>query len=154
MELAGVRFRSTDQIADFAVTVGEGFAQYVRRALGRSEAFEQLEQGERDRLALLGEVERAVRSSGEDRLRQPFADVRLASYAGGREVGQAEVGDGPGEECRRVEDVCPRGLLPPDPGILQHLQLMGHLAILTGLVLQAPVAAIGGLRVPLRRWWR
>ncbi len=80
-ELTDVVLALADDLGDLRVVVVEHIVQDQRSPLLRREALEQHEQRQRQRVGCLSVLSRIIAAVGDDRLRQPLADVALATRA-------------------------------------------------------------------------
>lgn len=122
IELAAVDLRKLQDLRDLAIAVPERLPQDEHRPLCGDEPFQQYQQRQRHRVALLGRVQGSqcpVR--GQHRLRQPRTDVALSLDPSRRQPVQAQVGDHFGQPGRRHRDRRPIRAVPSQKGVLDHV---------------------------------
>ena len=133
-----------DGRGDLAVGQVEDLAEHEHRPLGRPERFQHGQHRDRDALReldVLGDI-----GAGQQRLRQPLADVVLAAARQRPQPVERLAGDDPDEVGPRVTHLRAVDAGPPQPGLLHHVLRIGRRAEhLVGDREQQ--AAMGGERV-------
>ena len=129
-ELAHVVLALADDRGDLGVAVVEDVVEQEDRALLGREALEQDQHRQRERVGGLGVAGRVVLAVGDDRLRQPFADVALAAGAGGAQLVDRQAGgDGGDEGARRLDPLAGvERLMHAQQRLLHHVLGFGDAA--------------------------
>ena len=113
-----------DGLGDLAVGHLEDLAEHEHRPLRRPERFKHGQHRDRDtfrELHVLGDI-----GAGQQRLRQPLADVVLAAARQGPQPVERLPGDDPDEVGARVTHLRAVGAGPPQPGLLHHVLRVGR----------------------------
>jgi hypothetical protein len=129
-ELAHVVLALADDRGDLGIPVVEDVVKHEHGALLGGETLQQHQHRERQRVGHLRLLCRIVDAVGDDRLRQPLADVALAARAGGAQLVDRQPRRHGGHERAWRCDVLAAGqrLMEPQQRLLDHVLGLGDAA--------------------------
>jgi hypothetical protein len=80
-DLPAIRFALVYDVPNFGILTFEHFAKQKNCTLDRRQSFQQHQEGHRQGFVDFYDSKRIAAGIGNDRLREPFSDVLLASHA-------------------------------------------------------------------------